>query len=38
VHWHGVAPDSFLTHMAIQEADTDGTAAEWLDPSPRPNT
>jgi hypothetical protein len=31
VHWHGAAADSFMTHLAIQEADPDGTATEWLD-------
>lgn len=29
-HWHGAAPDSAMTHIAIAEA-LDGTAAEWLE-------
>jgi quercetin dioxygenase-like cupin family protein len=28
-HWHGAAPDSLMTHIAIQEADADGTAVTW---------
>jgi quercetin dioxygenase-like cupin family protein len=31
VHWHGAAPDSQMTHIAIQEA-LDGKPVEWLDP------
>ena len=30
-HWHGAAPDSVMTHTAIQEADSDGSAAEWAE-------
>lgn len=29
-HWHGAAPTTALTHLAIQEA-LDGKAAEWLE-------
>jgi 4-carboxymuconolactone decarboxylase len=28
-HWHGAAPDSAMTHIAITEQ-LDGTAADWL--------
>jgi len=27
--WHGAAPGSFMTHLAIQEADDDGIDAYW---------
>ena len=29
-HWHGAAPATSMTHIAIQEA-LDGTAVEWLE-------
>ncbi|MDE1992218.1 MAG: cupin domain-containing protein [Rhizobiaceae bacterium] len=29
-HWHGAAPDSALTHIAIQEM-LDGKAADWME-------
>ncbi len=29
-HWHGAAPDSPMTHLAIQEA-LDGRTVEWLE-------
>jgi hypothetical protein len=29
-HWHGAAPTTAMTHMAIQEA-LDGKAVEWLE-------
>lgn len=29
-HWHGAAPDSAMTHIAIQEA-LDGKAADWME-------
>jgi len=29
-HWHGAAPGSAMTHMAIQEA-LGGTTVEWLE-------
>jgi quercetin dioxygenase-like cupin family protein len=29
-HWHGAAPDHFMTHLAMWEAPTDGSAeSEW---------
>jgi quercetin dioxygenase-like cupin family protein len=31
-HWHGAAPDRFMTHIAIQEADESGTPVTWGDP------
>jgi quercetin dioxygenase-like cupin family protein len=31
-HWHGAAPNGFMTHLAMQEVDDDGTAAYWGDP------
>lgn len=30
-HWHGAAPSTAMTHMAIQE-ELDGQSAEWLEP------
>lgn len=30
-HWHGAAPDTAMTHMALQES-RDGTETTWLDP------
>jgi quercetin dioxygenase-like cupin family protein len=30
-HWHGAAPDATMVHLAIQEADAEGTAAVWLE-------
>ncbi|WP_119274691.1 (R)-mandelonitrile lyase [Taklimakanibacter deserti] len=29
-HWHGAAPSSSMTHIAIQEA-LDGNTADWLE-------
>lgn len=29
-HWHGAAPNTTMTHIAIQEA-LDGKAVEWLE-------
>jgi quercetin dioxygenase-like cupin family protein len=29
MHWHGAAPDSFMTHLAIQETGPDGAATAW---------
>ncbi len=31
MHWHGAAPDTGMTHLAIQEA-SDGRAADWFEP------
>ena len=28
-HWHGAAPDRFMTHLAIFEAAADGAETEW---------
>jgi quercetin dioxygenase-like cupin family protein len=30
-HWHGAAPSSSMTHIAIQEA-LNGSPVEWLEP------
>jgi quercetin dioxygenase-like cupin family protein len=30
-HWHGAAPDRFMTHLAIHQVDDDGNAATWGD-------
>ena len=30
-HWHGAAPDHFMTHLAIWEAPADGPETEWGD-------
>ncbi|AUH01922.1 cupin domain-containing protein [Prodigiosinella confusarubida] len=30
-HWHGAAPATAMTHIAIQEAQ-DGKAADWFEP------
>jgi quercetin dioxygenase-like cupin family protein len=29
-HWHGAAPETAMTHIAIQEA-LNGSAAEWME-------
>jgi len=28
-HWHGAAPDRFMTHIAILDVDEEGNSAEW---------
>ena len=28
-HWHGAAPDRFMTHLAMQEADESGNSVIW---------
>lgn len=28
-HWHGAAPDHFMTHLAMWEAPADGAESEW---------
>ena len=28
-HWHGAAPDRFMTHLAISEAPADGPETDW---------
>ena len=30
-HWHGAAPNSVMTHLAVQQADETGSAATWLE-------
>lgn len=30
-HWHGAAPDHFMTHLALHETDETGEAAYWGD-------
>ena len=30
-HWHGAAPTRFMTHLAIQPADDEGSFATWGD-------
>jgi quercetin dioxygenase-like cupin family protein len=31
-HWHGAAPNRFMTHIAMQEADDSGSVVSWGDP------
>jgi quercetin dioxygenase-like cupin family protein len=28
-HWHGAAPDRFMTHLAMQQADNEGSIVAW---------
>jgi quercetin dioxygenase-like cupin family protein len=28
-HWHGAAPNRFMTHIAMQQADDEGRVATW---------
>jgi quercetin dioxygenase-like cupin family protein len=28
-HWHGAAPDRFMTHIAMREADDSGSPVAW---------
>jgi quercetin dioxygenase-like cupin family protein len=30
-HWHGAAPTRFMTHIAMQQADDEGTVVNWGD-------
>jgi quercetin dioxygenase-like cupin family protein len=30
-HWHGAAPDRFMTHLALLDVDEDGNNANWGD-------
>jgi quercetin dioxygenase-like cupin family protein len=30
-HWHGAAPDRFMTHLAMQEVDDQGNTVAWGD-------
>ena len=29
VHWHGAAPNRFMTHLALVEVDDEGNSATW---------
>jgi quercetin dioxygenase-like cupin family protein len=31
-HWHGAAPDHFMTHLAMWEAPEEGPESEWGSP------
>jgi len=31
-HWHGAAPNRFMTHIAMQEGDESGSPVTWGDP------
>ena len=33
-HWHGAAPDHFMTHLTIYEAADDGAETEWAEHVP----
>jgi quercetin dioxygenase-like cupin family protein len=28
-HWHGAAPNRFMTHIAMQEVDAEGSPVRW---------
>jgi quercetin dioxygenase-like cupin family protein len=28
-HWHGASPSRFMTHLALQQADDEGTTVVW---------
>jgi quercetin dioxygenase-like cupin family protein len=28
-HWHGAGAGTFMTHLAVQEADENGQTSEW---------
>jgi quercetin dioxygenase-like cupin family protein len=28
-HWHGAAPNRFMTHLAMQQSDDEGTMVTW---------
>ena len=30
-HWHGAAPNRFMVHLAMQQADESGSAVTWLE-------
>jgi quercetin dioxygenase-like cupin family protein len=30
-HWHGAAPNRFMTHLALLQTDAEGTTASWGD-------
>lgn len=29
LHWHGAAPNRFMTHLAMVEVDDQGNSASW---------
>jgi quercetin dioxygenase-like cupin family protein len=31
-HWHGAAPNRFMTHLAMLQVDGEGNSATWGDP------
>jgi len=31
-HWHGAAPQTFMTHLVVQETDESGTDVVWGEP------
>ena len=33
-HWHGAAPDHFMTHLTVYEAADDGAETDWGDQVP----
>jgi quercetin dioxygenase-like cupin family protein len=30
-HWHGAAPNRFMTHLAMQEVDDSGSPVTWCE-------
>jgi quercetin dioxygenase-like cupin family protein len=30
-HWHGAAPNRFMTHLALLQVDDEGNVADWGD-------
>ena len=30
-HWHGAAPDRFMTHLAVWEAPAEGPESKWAE-------
>jgi quercetin dioxygenase-like cupin family protein len=30
-HWHGAAPERFMTHLAMQQADEQGNVVSWAE-------
>jgi quercetin dioxygenase-like cupin family protein len=37
-HWHGAAPNRFMTHLAMLEIDDEGNSATWASTSPMRST
>jgi quercetin dioxygenase-like cupin family protein len=33
-HWHGAAPDRFMSHLTVYEAADDGAETDWGEPVP----